>query len=490
MARKRKLDSNSTEASEPAKKQQQQPEVVEEPKPQNEPAEEVEEEVEEEEEAEEEEEEEEEYEEEEEVEEEPGVEFMQNTETVTTTTTTTTTSVDPVQAGDGGEENGSGGGGEDDEDEPIQDLLEPFSKDQLVSLLREAAESHRDVSDRIRKVADEDPIHRKIFVHGLGWDTTAETLTSVFTEYGEIEDCKAVCDKVSGKSKGYGFILFKTRSGARKALKQPQKKIGNRMTACQLASLGPAATPSVPGPAAVAPAQPVSEYTLRKIYVSNVGADLDPQKLLMFFSRFGEIEEGPLGLDKGTGRPKGFCLFVYKSAESAKRALEEPHKNFDGHILHCQKAIDGPKPVKSQHGNQHHHNRNKNSGFGGGAPAGPGHMMAPGGAGIGFNQGAASTQALNPALGQALALLATQGAGLNLFGTLGAQGVNPGVPGGAHGIQSGYGNQPSISPGMIGTYGNQGALQGGYPNPQLGQGGSGRGPHGLGQYGGAPYTGH
>ncbi|XP_004289264.1 PREDICTED: UBP1-associated protein 2B-like [Fragaria vesca subsp. vesca] len=481
MARKRKLDSNSAEASEPAKKQQQPTEpVVEEPKPQNEPPpEEVEEEVDEEEE--EVEEEEEEYEEEEEVEEEEtGVEYK--TENVTTTTT----SADPSQAN---VENG----GEDDEDEPIQDLLEPFSKDQLVSLLKEAAESHRDVSDRIRKVADEDPIHRKIFVHGLGWDTTAETLTSVFTEYGEIEDCKAVCDKVSGKSKGYGFILFKTRSGARRALKQPQKKIGNRMTACQLASLGPAATPTGPGPAAVAAqSQPVSEYTQRKIYVSNVGADLDPQKLLVFFSRFGEIEEGPLGLDKATGRPKGFCLFVYKSPESAKRALEEPHKNFDGHILHCQKAIDGPKPVKSHHGNQHHHNRNKNSGgFGGGAPAGPGHMMAPGGAaGIGFNQGAASTQALNPALGQALALLATQGAGLNIFGTLGAQGVNPGVPGGAHGIQSAYGGQPSISPGMMGTYGNQGALPGGYPNPQLGQGGSGRGPHGLGQYGGAPYTGH
>ncbi|KAL6220010.1 hypothetical protein ACLB2K_007768 [Fragaria x ananassa] len=427
MGRKRKLDSNSADASEPAKKQHQQPEpVVEEPKPQNEPPpEEVEEEVDEEEE---EVEEEEEYEEEVEVdEEEAGVEYK--TENVTTTTT----SADPSQAN---MENG----GEDDEDEPIQDLLEPFSKDQLVSLLKEAAESHRDVSDRIRKVADEDPIHRKIFVHGLGWDTTAETLTSVFTEYGEIEDCKAVCDKVSGKSKGYGFILFKTRSGARKALKQPQKKIGNRMTACQLASLGPAATPSAPGPAAVAAqAQPVSEYTQRKIYVSNVGADLDPQKLLVFFSRFGEIEEGPLGLDKATGRLKGFCLFVYKSPESAKRSLKEPHKNFDGHILHCQKAIDGPKPVKSHHGNQHHHSRNKNSGgFGGGAPAGPGHMMAPGGAaGIGFNQGAASTQALNPVLGQALALLATQGAGLNIFGTLGAQGVNPAVPGGAHGIQSG-----------------------------------------------------
>ncbi|KAK7822950.1 ubp1-associated protein 2b [Quercus suber] len=308
-----------------------------------------------------------------------------------------------------------------------------------------SADKHRDVADRIRKVADEDPAHRKIFVHGLGWDTTAETLTSVFKQFGEIEDCKAVCDKISGKSKGYGFILFKSRRGARNALKQPQKKIGNRMTACQLATIGPvpmgnsaavAATSSV-----AAPAAPLSEYTQKKIYVSNVGAELDPRKLLAFFARYGEIEEGPLGLDKVTGKPKGFS-----------------------------------------------------------PGTGPGHLMAPAaaGAGMGYNQGAAAAQALNPALGQAItALLASQGAGLgltNLLGTLGsaAAAVNPGVPAAAgHGMQGAYPSQTNISPGVIGGYGNQGGLQGGYPSQQMGQGGSGRGQHGAGQYGNiAPYMGH
>ncbi|CAB4278580.1 unnamed protein product [Prunus armeniaca] len=56
--------------------------------------------------------------------------------------------------------------------------------------------------------------------------------------------------------------------------------------------------------------------------------------------------------------------------------------------------------------------------------------------------------------------------------------------------RGGYANQASISPGMMGSYGNQGAMQGGYPNPQIGQGGSGRGQHGVGQSGGAPYLGH
>ncbi|KAL3028272.1 hypothetical protein AAZX31_03G103700 [Glycine max] len=286
------------------------------------------------------------------------------------------------------------------------------------------------------------------------------------------------------------------------------------MTACQLASIGPVSNPPpTPMAPSAAPSSSVSEYTQKKIYVSNVGADLDPQKLLAFFSRFGEIEEGPLGLDKATGKPKGFCLFVYRNPESARRALEEPHKDFEGHILHCQKAIDGPKAGKfqqqQQHGNVNAHaqraqfQRNSNvganaaAGYGGGGSAvQPGHLMAPAGPGIGFNPSAAAAAqaALNPAMAQALtALLASQGTlGLtNLLGSIGTSAaVNPGVPAAGSAVQGGgYSAQPNISPGVVGGYGNQVGLQAAYPNQnqQIGQGGSGRGQYGGGA---APYMGH
>ncbi|KAF8047832.1 hypothetical protein N665_2808s0004 [Sinapis alba] len=384
--------------------------------------------------------------------------------------------------------------GHDDDEEPIEALLEPFSKEQLLTLLKEAAETHRDVAKRIRIAADEDPVHRKIFVHGFAWDTKADALIKAFKQYGEIEDCKCVVDKVTGQSKGYGFILFKSRAGARNALKEPQKKIGTRMAACQLASMGPVQGGNTMVGAAATSSQHFNpEHVQRKIYVSNVSAEIDPQRLLEFFSRFGEVEEGPLGLDKATGRPKGFTLFVYKTAESAKKALEEPHKSFEGHILHCHKANDGPKPVKQHQQQQQQYNssysknsryqRNDNSGYGAGG--GHGHYLA------GNNQG------LNPAIGQAItALLASQGAGVGMnqafgqamLGTLGAP-----SPGAGAGMPSGYGAQANMTPEVFPGYGFQGGFQGGYQTQlpgqggyqtqQPGQGGAGRGQHGLG-YGG------
>ncbi|KAK4793316.1 hypothetical protein SAY86_023751 [Trapa natans] len=377
---------------------------------------------------------------------------------------------------------------DDDDEEPLDKLLEPFSKDQLIAIIRKAVGKHADVMEEVREIAEEDPVHRKIFVHGLGWDTTSEILTSVFEKYGEIQECKHVTDKASGKSKGYAFILFKLRKGARKALKQPQKKIGNRTSSCQLASTGP-----VPAPPPSAP--PVFEYTQKKIFVSNVSAEVDPGKLLEYFRQFGEIEEGPLGLDKQTGKPKGFALFVYKSVESARKALEEPQKNFFGRTLYCQKAVDGPKHGKPGFGGPHNQNHQYNNphfqaprkeknkyGGGGGSGVAAGHMMASGGPPVGYNPGPVHPQGINPMLGQALtaALLATQGGGLgfgNYLGGIGNASMNQG------GMPMPYGSQPdagyAMQPGMQ-------TLPGGYQQPPMGgQGSMVRPPQG-----GPPYTGH
>ncbi|KAL9232700.1 hypothetical protein vseg_007779 [Gypsophila vaccaria] len=375
---------------------------------------------------------------------------------------------------------------DDDEDDPISSLIDPFTKDQLLLIVREAAEKHADVASRVRKLADQDVVHRKIFVHGLGWDTTAETLVAAFKEYGDIEDCKAVADKLTGKSKGYGFILFKTRAGARNALKEPQKTISGRTASCQLAVLGPVGSSGGgSGVGSVGPGTggfPQSEYTQRKIYISNVSAEIEPGKLTAYFGKYGEIEEGPLGIDKNTGKFKGFCLFVYKSVESAKKALEEPHKQFEGHTLHCQRAIDGPK-----HGKGGHHSGG--GGGGGGAHRrGENTSVAVGGVGGGFGGVGAG---LNPALGQALtALLASQGAGLglnNLLGTLGAGVGGVGAGGVGHLGQGGYGGQAGIGPGLGGYGGQGGGLQSAYPSQQMGKGGHGRSQHG---YNGPPYGGH
>ncbi|CAA6669186.1 unnamed protein product [Spirodela intermedia] len=214
-------------------------------------------------------------------------------------------------------------GDEESRRQSVRRLLEPFGKDQLIDFLKEAAARNPSVIRNISEAAESDPVHRKIFVHGLGWDATTEILADVFRLYGEIEKCNVVMDKATGKSKGFGFVLFRTRAGAQNALKQPQKKIGNRTTSCQLACFGPA-----------------TDSANRKIYVTNVAPDVNPERLRSFFEKFGEIEEGQLGHDQTTGKSKGHAFFTYRTPEGCRKALEEPMKVFEGCQLHCKKAFE------------------------------------------------------------------------------------------------------------------------------------------------------
>ncbi|MDH5477466.1 MAG: RNA-binding protein [Nitrospinota bacterium] len=46
----------------------------------------------------------------------------------------------------------------------------------------------------------------KIFVGNLPFSVTEEKLNSMFQEFGEIESCKLITDRESGRSRGFGFI--------------------------------------------------------------------------------------------------------------------------------------------------------------------------------------------------------------------------------------------------------------------------------------------
>ncbi|KAK1371717.1 UBP1-associated protein 2B [Heracleum sosnowskyi] len=214
--------------------------------------------------------------------------------------------------------------------ETLQTLLEPYTKPQLITFLIDSALKTPTVYSKIVEKAETEVSHRKLFVHGLSWDTTRQTLVSVFEKYGEIEECSLIIDKNTGKAKGFGFVVFKSRDGAKKALEVGKLRVDDRIVSCQLACVGPVG--NVGG---------LEGFSGRKIYVSNVGKDVDSGKLREFFERFGEIEAGPLGFDAGTGKCRGYALFVYKNLDGVNRVLEEPNKVFEGVVLNCRMADSG-----------------------------------------------------------------------------------------------------------------------------------------------------
>ncbi|XP_020275682.1 probable RNA-binding protein ARP1 isoform X2 [Asparagus officinalis] len=104
----------------------------------------------------------------------------------------------------------------------------------------------------------------KVFVGGLAWETQGGALREHFEKYGDILEAVIISDKVTGRSKGYGFVTFKEAEEARRACEDPTPMINGRRANCNLASLGARRTKtSPPATPVVVPAhQPAGRRTV------------------------------------------------------------------------------------------------------------------------------------------------------------------------------------------------------------------------------------
>ena len=57
----------------------------------------------------------------------------------------------------------------------------------------------------------------KLFVGGLAWATTDDSLAAHFEEFGEVNEAKVVTDRETGRSRGFGFVTFSEDTSANAA---------------------------------------------------------------------------------------------------------------------------------------------------------------------------------------------------------------------------------------------------------------------------------
>ena len=59
---------------------------------------------------------------------------------------------------------------------------------------------------------------KKLFVGSLSYNTNEEGLRSFFEQAGQVESVAIITDKLSGRSKGFGFVEMGSDEEARKAV--------------------------------------------------------------------------------------------------------------------------------------------------------------------------------------------------------------------------------------------------------------------------------
>lgn len=102
----------------------------------------------------------------------------------------------------------------------------------------------------------------KLFVGGLSWDTTDESLKSFFASAGSVVSANVIKDKYTGRSRGFGFVEMSTDAEAEEAKKLNGQALDGRNITVNDArpqASGEGGVPSRPAPTPAAAPAPVAE---------------------------------------------------------------------------------------------------------------------------------------------------------------------------------------------------------------------------------------
>lgn len=189
---------------------------------------------------------------------------------------------------------------------------------------------HVSRKERVSKIEELKARFTNVYVKNLDESITDEEFVKMFESFGEISSAVIQRDSDS-KSKGFGFVNYIDHESALKAVEAMNNKElnGKVLTACR-AQLKSEREEELKRAHEAARQERLAKYQGVNLYVKNLDASIDEERLKKEFSTYGEIASCKIMIDeKNVSRGFGFVCFV--NTDDSNKAVQEMNgKMLDG----------------------------------------------------------------------------------------------------------------------------------------------------------------
>ncbi|KAL6593755.1 hypothetical protein ACP70R_048656 [Stipagrostis hirtigluma subsp. patula] len=157
----------------------------------------------------------------------------------------------------------------------------------------------------------------RVFVGNLPFSVDSAQLAGLFEQAGSVEMVEVIYDKLTGRSRGFGFVTMSSVEDVEAAVEQFNGYVldGRSLRV----NSGPA-----PPREQSSPRGPRGEGN--RVYVGNLSWGVDNSALANLFNKEGEVLEARVIYDRESGRSRGFGFVTYGTNEEVENAIS----NLDG----------------------------------------------------------------------------------------------------------------------------------------------------------------